>query len=74
MISQTDRYFIERKYHDPEKEFNAFKRMAYRGIGYIEESGIDDDALLNGLERLSKETENLPHPVSRAMAITSVYT
>lgn len=72
MIAETDRYFVERKYHDPEKEFNAFKRMAYHGIGYIEESGIDDDALLNGLERLSKETENLPHPVSRAMAIKYV--
>lgn len=72
MITETDRYFVERKYHDPEKEFDAFKRMAYHGIGYIEESGIDDDALLNGLERLSKETENLPHPVSRAMAIKYV--
>lgn len=72
MITETDRYFVERKYHDPEKEFNAFMRMAYHGIGYIEESGIDDDALLNGLERLSKETENLPHPVSRAMAIKYV--
>lgn len=72
MIAETDRYFVERKYHDPEKEFDAFKRMAYHGIGYIEESGIDDDALLHGLERLSKETENLPHPVSRAMAIKYV--
>lgn len=30
MITETDRYFIERKYHDPKKEFNAFKRMADR--------------------------------------------
>ena len=53
MITKTDRYYIERKYHDPDKEFNAFQRMAYHGIGYIEESGLDDTELLKGLEELS---------------------
>ena len=53
MITKTDRYYIERKYHDPEKEFNAFKRMAYHGIGYIEESGLDDAELLKGLEPMT---------------------
>lgn len=72
MITEKDRYFIERKYHDPEKEFNAFTRMAYHGIGYIEESGIDDTELLKGLEKLSKETEHLPHPVARALVIKYV--
>ena len=57
MIPETDRYYIERKYHDPEGEFDAFKRMAYHGIGYIEESGLDDAELLKGLEELSKETK-----------------
>lgn len=72
MITNTDRYHIERKYHDPDKEFDAFQRMAYHGIGYIEESGLDDAELLKGLEELSKNTENLPHPISRAMAIKYV--
>ena len=72
MITKTDRYHIERKYHDPEKEFDAFKRMAYHGIGYIEESGLDDTELLKGLEELSFKTEQLPHPVARAMAIKYV--
>ena len=72
MITKTDRYHIERKYHDPEKEFNAFKRMAYHGIGYIEESGLDDEQILNGLKQLEKETEYLPHPIARAKAIQYV--
>lgn len=72
MITKTDRYYIERKYHDPDKEFNAFRRMAYHGIGYIEESGLDDTELLKGLEELSFKTEQLPHPVARAMAIKYV--
>lgn len=72
MINSADRYFVERKYHDPEKEFNSFARMAYHGIGYIDDSGLDDEELLKGLERLSKETEHLPHPVARAKAIKYV--
>ena len=72
MITKTDRYYIERKYHDPDKEFNAFRRMAYHGIGYIEESGLDETELLKGLEELSFKTEQLPHPVARAMAIKYV--
>ncbi len=72
MINSTDRYFIERKYHDPEREFNAFARMAYHGIGYINESGIDDEDLLKGLEQISQQTGDLPHPVARAKAIEYV--
>lgn len=72
MITKTDRYHIERKYHDPEKEFDAFKRMAYHGIGYIEESGLDDEQILNGLKQLEKETEKLPHAIARAKAIKYV--
>lgn len=72
MITKTDRYYIERKYHDPDKEFNAFRRMAYHGIGYIEESGLDDAEILKGLEELSSKTEQLPHPIARAMAIRYV--
>lgn len=72
MISKQDRFFIERKYHDPEKEFDPFNRMAYHGIGYIEDSGLNDDELLSGLEALSIKTEKLPHPIARAMAIKYV--
>ena len=55
MITNTDRYFIERKYHDPEKEFDSFRRMAYHGIGYIDESGLDEQGLLEGLKNLENE-------------------
>ncbi len=72
MLNSTDRYFIERKYHDPEKEFNSFNRMAYHGTGYIEESGLCDEDLLKGLEQISKETAQLPHPVAKAKAIKYV--
>lgn len=72
MINAQDRYFIERKYHDPEKAFNPFRRMAYHGIGYMEDSGFDDEAILKGLSDLEGEITGLPHPIARAKAIQYV--
>ena len=72
MINSADRYFIERKYHDPEKDFNPFARMAYHGMGYIEESGLDEQGILDGLKALEPELEKLPHPIARAKAIEYV--
>lgn len=66
-MDAMDRYFIERKYHDPEQPFNAFKRRAYHGIGYLEDSGLDDEQLKMGLQALA--LEGLPHPVARAKAL-----
>lgn len=69
MITELDRYYLERKYHDPEQEFNPFRRRAYHGTGYIEESGLSDEELLQGLEALAQDTAGLPHPVARARAL-----
>lgn len=72
MINNVDRYYIEWKYHDPEKAFNPFARMAYHGVGYVEESGLVEQNLLDGLKKLEKEISNLPHPIARAKAIKYV--
>ncbi len=66
MISFDDRYFIERKYHDPDAPFDPFKRMAYHGIGYAQDSGLDDEQLVAGLTAL--DLENFPHPVAKGKA------
>ena len=68
-MDKLDRYYIERKYHDPEKDFDPFKRRNYHGIGYLENSGLDDEALLEGLQQLDLTG---PHPVARAKAIAYV--
>ena len=67
-----DRYFIERKYHDPEKGFDPSDRMKYHGIGYIKESGLSEQEILCGLKKLEPQIESLPHPVARAKAIEYV--
>ena len=67
-----DRYFIERKYHNPDEEFNPYARMAYHGEGYDEKSGLDDKGILDGLDRLYPQIKDLPHPVAKATAIKYV--
>lgn len=67
-----DREFIERKYHNPNEEFDPYNRMKYHGEGYDEASGLDDEGILNGLKNLSSKTESLPHPVAKAMAVKYV--
>ena len=67
-----DRYFIERKYHNPDEEFNPYNRMAYHGVGYDEESGLDDEGILKGLNKLYTDIKDLPHPVAKAKAIKYV--
>lgn len=67
-----DRYFIERKYHNPDEEFNPFDRMAYHGEGYDEESGLSDEEILAGLDLLYPKIKDLPHPVAKAKAIKYV--
>lgn len=68
----TDREFIEKKYHDPAKDFNPFNRMAYHGEGYIEDSGLCEEDILKGLKELEPSVQDLPHPISRAKAIEYV--
>lgn len=68
----SDRKYIERKYHNPDEEFNPYQRMKYHGEGYDENSGLDDKDILNGLKMLEPEIEGLPHPVARAKAVKYV--
>lgn len=67
MISSADRYFIERKYHDPEKAFDPFKHRAYYGIGCIDSGGLREQALPEGLEKKEKEISDLPHPAQETL-------
>lgn len=62
----SDRKTIERKYHDPDKEFDAFNRMAYHGYDYDEASGLSDEEIDLGLAALSAELEGKPHPIHKA--------
>ena len=61
-----DRYTIERKYHDPEKEYDALNRFAYHGYEYDPATGMEDAEIDAGLARLAQELEGQPHPIIKA--------
>lgn len=65
-----DRYYIERKFHNPDEEFDPFIRMVYHGEGYDMDTGLSDEEIIAGLKAL--DLDKLPHPVARAMAISYV--
>lgn len=72
MINATDRYYIERKYHNPDEEFNPYNRMKYHGEGYDTESGLDDAEILSGLKAMQDELDSLSHPIARSRVIKYV--
>ncbi|MBQ8894315.1 MAG: hypothetical protein IJ043_07900 [Clostridia bacterium] len=65
-----DRPFIERKYHDPKKPFDAYKRRAYHGYDYDPATGMTDEEIAAGLREL--DLSGLSHPVAKARAIRFV--
>lgn len=67
-----DRYYIERKYHNPEEPFDPHRRWEYHGYDYDESTGLDDAGIIEKLRGLEKETENLSHPVIKAKAVECV--
>lgn len=61
-----DRATIERKYHDPDKPYDGFRRMAYHGYAYDETTGLDDEQIKNGLAAMAVQLKGQPHPVIKA--------
>ena len=61
-----DRATIERKYHDPDKPYDGFRRMAYHGYAYDEATGLNDDQIKAGLEEMAAQLKGQPHPVIKA--------
>ena len=63
---EGDRYYIERKYHDPEKPFNNYLRWNYHGYAYDASTGMDDEEMQAGLRALKAEIYAQPRPIQKA--------
>lgn len=68
----TDREFIENKYHKTNENFDPFERMAYHGYDFDKSTGLEDEEINDGLAKLYKKTRGLPHPVAKAHAVKYV--
>ena len=68
----TDRVYLENKYHKTSEPFDAFNPSNYHGYEYDEATGLDDDMMKQGLSALYDEIKELPHPVAKARAVEFV--
>ena len=62
----NDRYYIERKYHDPAKPFNSYARWNYHGYDYDSSTGMNDEELQAGLRVLKEQIKDEPRPLQKA--------
>lgn len=68
----TDREFIENKYHKTNENFDPFERMSYHGYDFDKSTGLEDEEINDGLAKLYEKTRGLPHPVAKAHAVKYV--
>ncbi len=69
---QSDRDYLENKYHRQDQPFDPYVRMAYHGYEYDPSTGDTDEEIKEGLRRLEATHGHLPRPVFKAMAVEYV--
>lgn len=80
-----DRKYLDAKYHKLDGTFEEnyvrsahldahtkYGRLDFHGYEYDEKTGLSDEEIKLGLEKLSKELEGVSHPVAKAKAIEYV--
>jgi len=71
-MPENDRNYLENKYHKTSEPFNSFNRMAYHGYEYDSSTGLDDEGIREGLEKLVNSLCGEPRPIIKAKAIEYV--
>ena len=62
----TDRKIIEGKYHNPKKPYNAIERFNYHGYDFDKSTGLSEDKLRDGLNKLDVSLAGTAHPIHKA--------
>lgn len=71
-ITDSDRCYIENKYHRQDQPFDPYKRYAYHGYEFDQSTGLNDEEMLCGLERLYETTKSIPRCLAKAKAFSYV--
>ena len=71
-ITDTDKNFIENKYHFQNQPFNPFTRFAYHGIMCDYTEGLDDAEMQKGLAALYEKYSGYNHAFIKAKAFEYV--
>ena len=59
IISDTDRRYIENKYHRTDEPFDSFNRFKYHGHDYDHTTGLDDSEIKAGLASQKSAAEKI---------------
>ena len=71
-IGDAERAFIENKYHRVDEPFDPFDRFPYHGFLCDPATGLDDDGMREGLERLYGEIRGENHALAKAKGFAFV--
>lgn len=71
-ITDSDRNYIENKYHRQDQPFDPYKRYAYHAYEYDERTGLNDEEMLRGLDKLYEATQDVPRCLAKAKAFSYV--
>ena len=71
-ISDSDRSFIENKYHDTEKPFDPLRRFYYHGKITEYSEGLDDDEMRAALDKIYEESRGRERALVKAEAFAFV--
>lgn len=71
-ITDSDRNYIENKYHRQDQPFDPFDRLHYHGYEYDASTGYDDAQMQAGLEEVYSEVKKLDHALAKAKGFAFV--
>ena len=71
-ICESDRSFIENKYHLISQPFDPFNRFPYHGFKCDAETGLNDEQMETELNRLFDEKKGMSHALAKAEAFAFV--
>ena len=71
-IAQKDYEYIINKYHDTSKPFDPFSRFIRRDEIFSTDTGMDPEAIINGIWENDHFYIDMPHPIRKARAFEYV--
>lgn len=69
---ERDRIFIEKKYHNPEKPFDPYKRRLYHGWRCEKHTGLSINKIKRGLKEISEKYKEQERAIRKARAVEFV--
>lgn len=71
-VTQEDRNYIENKYHRTDEPYDGIRRFDYHGYEFDPTTGMTDEEIKCGLEKLVKDMDGQPRHIIKARCVEYV--